>query len=168
MAQAQGTVEKIVQKPTRNGGTAYSFVIDGTWYGHGFDAPKFGEGDTISFDYQQNGNFKNVNAKSVQKVQAPAAQEPAQGAAPARNYGSNQVAIQYQASRNAAIEAVGLALQADALPLPAKKGDKFDALLALISDVTVQFHAATDKVVADGGVYPEELEQQLASHDSFE
>lgn len=167
MAQAQGTVEKIKERATRNGGNAYSFVIEGTWYGYGFEKPNFGEGDTISFDYKENGNFKNVNPKSVQKVQAP---EPAPAAgggspAPARNYGSNQVAIQYQASRNAAIEAVNMALQADALPLPAKKGDKFDALLALIDDVTVRFHVATDKVVHDGGVYPEELEQQMAQDD---
>lgn len=51
--------------------------------------------------------------------------------------------IQHQASRNSAIELVKVAVQADALALPAKKADKMDALVALVNELTDQFNADT-------------------------
>lgn len=167
MATASGVVEKIVSKPTRTGGTAYSFVIEGKWYGHAFDKPAFVEGDNISFDYKENGNFNNANPKSVKIV----ASEPAAkgGPAPAKGgYQNNQVAIQYQASRNAAIHAVEAAVAGGIVPLPAKKADQYDAYLALIDDLTNRYHMDTDQVVTAGGVYPDEFEQAMASSDGFE
>lgn len=50
-----------------------------------------------------------------------------------------QRVIVYQAARNAAIEMAKVAAQSDALALPAKKADKFDALAAFVDELTVKF-----------------------------
>lgn len=152
-------------------GKAYNFVLlengQETWYGHGFAPPKFNEGDSVTFTWQPNGNFKNVDARSVQvtpaQQQAPA---PTQQAAPAaqnsgRNFGNNQIAIQYQASRNSAISTLGLMLEHNLVSLPSKKADQYDATLALLDDLTTRFHVQTDDVVKKGGVVLEELEQAI-------
>lgn len=168
-----GQVKRILSKPAGKG-TAYNFVVvengQDVWYGHGFAPPKFQEGDTVSFEWTQNGNFKNVLPRTVRVVAGEPASSPApqqsQSAPPARGgFGNNQLAIQYQASRNSAIAVVEAAIRSDSLPLPAKKGDRYDALLALVDDLTNQFHIKTDKVVENGGVVLEELEQALAQDD---
>jgi hypothetical protein len=61
--------------------------------------------------------------------------------------------IQFQASRNAAIAAVDIALKNDCLPLPQKKGDRLDAVLAVIAEVTERFNYETD-CVANPGANP--------------
>ncbi len=168
-----GLVKKVVQRQAGKG-TAYNFVVQENgqevWYGHGFAPPKFNEGDTITFEWTQNGNFKNVEPRTVRVIPAETG-----GAAPAptpqtnsgggRNFGSNQLAIQYQASRNSAIAVIDMALKTDSVPLPTKKSDRYDAILALVDDLTTQFHVKTDKVVANEGVVLEELEQALAPQD---
>lgn len=50
-----------------------------------------------------------------------------------------QVVIEHQSARNAAIDLVGIALQHDCLPLPAKKADKYDALVAAVDLLTEKF-----------------------------
>lgn len=58
-----------------------------------------------------------------------------------------QKQIQYQAARNAAIEATKLALEQGAAALPAKKEAKLDALLALIGEITDRFYEDTTDIV---------------------
>jgi len=67
--------------------------------------------------------------------------------------------IQHQASRNAAIAVVGTALANDALSLPAKKGDKLDAILAVVDEVTDRYDFAVDAVgiaAGNGNAQPAE------------
>ena len=67
--------------------------------------------------------------------------------------------IQHQASRNAAITVIGTALANDAVSLPAKKGDKLDAILALVDEVTDRYDFAVDAVgiaAANGNANPAE------------
>jgi len=167
-----GTIKKIKATP-RNKGMAYNFVMDdNVWYGHGFVPPKFQEGDTITFSYEVKGTFKNVIPNTVRITQAAPAPSPEVSDVPtptksAGGYSNTQVAIQYQASRNSAISVIEMALQAGALPMPTKKADQYDAILALVDDLTVQFHVKTDKVVENGGVVLEELEQALVTGDDF-
>ena len=167
MPTVTGKVEKILGKAAGRG-FAYNFVIDGVWYGNGFDKPKFREQDTITFDYTENGQWKNVNAKSVKIVPAQAAAATSSGGGGYAKSSDTQLAIQYQASRNAAIAFTEMCLTAGAVALPTKKGEQFDALLALVEDVTIQFHAKTDQVIANGGVILNELESAYAtSGDDF-
>lgn len=171
MNTVTGIVKKIKATP-RGRGTAYNFVMDDdNWYGHGFAPPKFKENDKVTFSYEVNGNFKNVDPRTVKVEQAPAQESYKQGGdsrpQKAGGYQNNQVAIQYQASRNSAIAVVQMALEAGSLPLPTKKADQFDAILSIVDDLTVQFHVKTDKVVENGGVVLEELEQAIVTEDNF-
>lgn len=62
VVKSMGTKEvktKFGMKPT------YSFNIDGEWFSMGFTKPKFGKGDTISFDYSETTYGNSVDAKSV-------------------------------------------------------------------------------------------------------
>jgi len=164
MSTTTGIVEKIA-----NNGKAFNIVVSGEWYGYGFSAPSFTEGQTISFDWKENGRFKNVVVPSLRVL--PAAAEtpaPAPEAAPAKaggrgGYGATQLSIQYQSARNAAIEVASLLVSNGALALPPKKGDQADAVMAYIDDLTNQFHVKCDKVVANGGVYEEELEKAMGT-----
>lgn len=61
-----------------------------------------------------------------------------------------QRAIQYQSSRNAAIELVSAALTAGAVALPAAKAKQWDALLALVDTVTERFEEAVLVVRGEG------------------
>lgn len=169
MSMVTGQVKAISQR-----GNAFNIRVDDDWYGYGFNKPAFNKGDTISFDFQQRGNFKNVDAKTVQVGASAPAQQAAPasgGSAPAksgRDFGANQVAIQYQASRNSAIALVSAALAAGEVTLPTKKGDRLDALLALVDDLTDQYHAKTDQVVKAGGVILEGMEQAVVTDDGEE
>lgn len=176
--QTSGIVAKIISKPAGNtGGTAYNFVIveagKDVWYGHGFAPTKFQEGDHITFSWTASGNFKNVDARSVRVGSAPAQSQQQQQAAPVAAQGgggrfnSTQLAIQYQASRNAAIHLLDVMVTAGALPLPTKKGDQYDAILAIVDDITNQFHTKTDKVVANEGLVLEDLEIAITNNDTF-
>lgn len=173
MSQVTGIVEQIRENQTASG-TAYNVRVSGEWYGAGFQAPQFQEGQTIAFDWQQKGRFKQLYPKSVQVVQAQPQQQPApqqQSSAPTskgRDWGANQLAIQYQSARNAAIHLVEVLLANNALPVPAKKADQMDAVVAAVDDLTNQFHTKCDKVVKNGGVFDEELEQRLGTPDDFE
>lgn len=61
--------------------------------------------------------------------------------------------IRYQAARNAAIAVVDVCLKNDCLSLPAKKGDRLDAVLAVVDEITERFDFATDavRIAAEGG-----------------
>lgn len=62
-----------------------------------------------------------------------------------------QRAIQYQSSRNAAIAAFDVLLKAEAVKLPAKQADKYDAALALIEELTDHFNHQVDGLGNPGG-----------------
>lgn len=163
MSSTTGVVERATSKPVgARGNLAYSLKVNGEWYGHGFTKPGCAEGDNVTFNWQQKGNFKNVDENSLKVV----AVEAAQAGAPPANGGYNnnkQLAIQYQSSRNSALQLIEMALQHDALPLPAKKGERLDAIAAAVDAWTAEYHMATDSVVAKGGVFPSDLESALAN-----
>lgn len=70
----QGIVAKISEKSTRNGGTMYNICLNcndtqqDEWFGHGFDQPIFFEGDEVSFEVEQKGQYYNVVVDTVQIV----------------------------------------------------------------------------------------------------
>lgn len=166
MSQVNGTVQKIQERPAGSG-VAYNINVNGQWYGHGFAKPKFSEGDNISFTYTQNGRFMNIDVRSIQ-ISAGASAPAKGGGGKSGGYQSPQLAIQYQASRNSAIALVDILLKSAAVPLPTKKADQYEAVLALVEELTNTFHTKTDKVVENGGVYDSELESRLAGQGDFE
>jgi len=163
-----GKVEAISAKP-RGNGTAYGIKMsDGNWYGHGFTAPVFAKGDSISFSWDANGAFKNIDISTVTKEQQQQAPVQSSGGKSSGGYNDTQISIQYQSSRKDAIEVIGVALAHDALPLPTKKSDRYDAIVAAVNDLTGVFYADVSKTVANGGVVLEELEQAVERDGGWE
>ena len=149
MSSIQGTV-----KVVRYTGKATNIQVDGQWYGCGFgttpDKLNFKEGDTIQFTYQQKGDFKNIDLKSVQ-VQAGVPKPAASGGYQVRQSDdSRQRAITWQASRNAAIEVAKLAKELDILPLGTKKNEQLQNLQSFIHDLSVEFFTETENIGKNG------------------
>lgn len=163
MADVQGIVDRITARP-QGRGQAYSVQIQGEWYGHGFDQPKFQEGQEVSFNISWNGQYKNVDVGSVVVMGGQQQQGGYNNQRPKQNYQSRQksggnggkdaywtkkaeddkerqITIEHQSSRNAAIELIDVALREGAVKLPAKQAEKFDALVALVDELTYKFNS---------------------------
>lgn len=93
-------------------------------------------------------------AAPAQRQQAPQQRQAAGGPAGKDDYWARkeerdvdvQKAIQYQASRNAAIAALDSMLTVEAVKLPAKQADKYDAYLALLEELTDHFNKQTSSL----------------------
>ena len=152
----QGTVEQVFSRAAGRG-TAYNIKVNGQYYGCGFQPPSCSEGDNVSFEIEQNAKgYWNVSGpiQVTGKAAPPQPNQGNQGQQKPQTGGNsrdqywqekeqrdiaNQKIIQYQASRNAAIEVVKSALENDALSLGQKKQGKLDVLLAVIDEVTDRF-----------------------------
>lgn len=170
MSIVEGVVQKVSQR-----GKATNILVNEQWYGCGFDGVPCSEGDRVSFPVTQNGRFLNADVKNMQ-VLGKANVAPQQSSGNYQNTGGGgtsksavrsggrgsygggrklddpvQVSITQQSARNAAIQALSVAVQADAVPLPAKKADKLDAFLALVDQVTERYYKETWEVAEAGG-----------------
>lgn len=200
----EGFVEVLHEKSgtnARGAWTAYSIkvqnadgTVDPTWYGFGFEKPKFVKGDYIRFEAEmkadgKGGQFvpgsgskpKNPPAKPA-APQAPAGQggyngprkgggggfqkrEPVKsalfGTIGQNNTEDDIRRMSYTAARSAALEAIGILLTHDGLPMSAAKtkagqAERFKEITAAIDKLTVEyfFDAATARKlesVADAG-----------------
>lgn len=144
---AQAYITQIKEKDTK-AGKMYDFVFsDGNTVGAGKYPPKgFAVNDYVNYEYDQNGNFKNLRSGSLSKTDKPAG-VPAPAAAPARtsyarNDDNRQEIISKQAALNSAIAWVGHLISADALPVPKalKTDKKADALRSILDEFTGQFY----------------------------
>lgn len=147
MGQAAGIVEVLSIKAMPRGGNSYNFKLsDGIWYGHGFDAPSFVKGDNVTFNYAENGNFKNVDAASVVISAVEAAKATggsAKASVAAYSPNATQLAISYQAARKDALQIIDMALRAEALSLGSKKAEKLSIIEAMVDQMTTQFFEDT-------------------------
>lgn len=67
----EGYVQALEQRPTKTGKTMYVVKVNGVGYGAGMYPPKFKQGDFISFTSSMNGNFHNMETRTVTVKQAP-------------------------------------------------------------------------------------------------
>lgn len=89
----QGTVAKLTEKETSNGGTVYNVCVDTEdngeeWFGCGFDNPNLNEGDEIEFDIDYNGDYTNINLDTL-VVTKEAPQRQSSNRSGGRNGGRN-------------------------------------------------------------------------------
>jgi len=182
--QVQDTVKRVISRKTPKA-VAYTVQLAKEGYiGVGFEAPPCNEGDTISLQYEfNNAGYKQMVKGSMQVLSsaAPQQREPAPQQAPAGAQGGQskqsywdekekrdlitQRAIQYQASRNAAIEVAKIALEQDCLSLGAKKADRIDILLAFVDEVTDRYNKDVSDVMQTGarsGGYDDNSQDQSA------
>jgi hypothetical protein len=98
MGQYSGVIEAVSEKESKHPrfGTSYKIgvKIDGTWYGAFFkqSAAKLGleEGATVSFKTVMNGDYENIEPKSLSVDEAAPAQEAGDDAAPAKAAGGKK------------------------------------------------------------------------------
>ena len=150
--QATGVVKWEGGKEIK-GRTYFSFNlvdVDG-FFRCGTKQPKLSKGDTVSFTYEIDPQWGNqVDVPSVKVVDSapkgvttPQAGGGSGKAVGRDDYWANkeladvdrQKIISLQAATNIATNIVVAALAAEVLPLPAKKAEKFDALLAMVETV---------------------------------
>lgn len=149
-------------------GRAFNVKVDSEWYGFGFDDPEgkpwqLQRGDIIEFDITRRGNYVNIAPDTVKVV---GQEEKKQSASKPSSNGSNenwdarakywedkeqrdvitQTAIQYQSSRNAAIEVVDALMRHGLIKLPAKQADQYDAYMQYIDTVTQRFEEDVEQV----------------------
>lgn len=140
MSNQIGTVEVIKLR-----GRAFNAKIDGEWYGLGFNAPKFAEGNQVEYEVTMNGAFKNAKVTKVLEATVSQSAKAPNVAPTAYQKGKDdtQKAIQYQASRNAAIAATGVLMAAGLVKLSGKPAKDADIVLAFIDEVTARYDQAT-------------------------
>ena len=126
----------------------YSVKVNGEWYGCGGQRPQFDKGQTVSFMWEQKGNFKNVIKNTMElKSDAPAA---APAAAPTQSKGKDdywgkkdkydkevrQKIIMYQSATKDAVTLAVAALENGCLPTPGtKKADKYEAFRSMVDRI---------------------------------
>lgn len=146
----QGTVNRIL-----NNGKAFNAEISGTWYGCGFSAPSFKEGDVLEFEFEQKGKFKNLGKHSVLGTSSGnSAPAPSAGK---QSFDERNISIAYQSSRKDALHLVEILVQSGSVALPAKKSDQADAIKALVEDYAAQFYLKLESVVQAGGATLEDM-----------
>ena len=128
----------------------HSLKIDDVWYGYGMYAPKCEKGSTVSFSYETKGDFNIIDSKSF-KVAEGAVSKPvvkSGGAAGTRDkYWEDKAETdkvqqrirETHAARSQAIETVGALVDAGAVKLPVKESGRYDALMALVDELTNRY-----------------------------
>ena len=160
----QGYLDKIGQKQGmgRNGPyTSYSINVGGQWYNCGFKPPAANEGDYIQFDLVQKGQYTNAQNIAVSPQQAAQAAPPAQAenkgsssSVPAEGLPKNthQIGISYQHCQKEAHRTLDVLLRAEAVKLPAKQAEKYDAAMALVYEIADSYMLKLQSVIDNGGV----------------
>ncbi len=161
MTMITGVVQAVETKSVAGGKTAYNIVVGGERYGAGLYAPKCKEGDYVQFELDDSRGYKNVGRNSL-KVSAgkapPEAVAEAQATAPVKSPDggirtkndiekqkrddAKQETISRQSALNSAIAFLAVGQAADALGLPKtdNKGQRIQALDALLAKYTQAFY----------------------------
>lgn len=142
-------------------GPMYDLVFDnGDKVGVGKYQPKNATpGKYYSYEFNVNGNFKNLAPGSLREQAAPPASSPQTTAAPARSsrggggFDARQDTISKQAAFNTALSLVKILQDADALPIAAsvKKDKKADTIEAIVLDYAGKFYKRATGNVMDLG-----------------
>lgn len=140
-----GVVQSIDTRETKFG-QMYSARVNGTSYGVGKYPPKCKVGDNVTFNVTYNGQYANMDTKSLQVVSGGAAapSAPAAAGAPARsNYEDpKQTVIAKQSALNSAVAFMQVLQAADALPVSktAKPADRLKTLEAMLNHFRAKFY----------------------------
>lgn len=171
----KGTVKWSGGTPVK-GKTLWSFTLkeeDG-FFGCGISDPKVKKGDIIEFDYEiVNGRatvvIDTINLLSSAPSDRASGHSSTGSESSKANGGgggnaqyweektkrdiendeyrrSNDVRIQYQSARNAAIEVAGILIAAGLIQIPEKKGAGYDVVMGKIEDLTNEFFQKTSNV----------------------
>lgn len=156
MGNVVGKVNEVYDYSTKVG-TMYGVVVDGNKYGAGKVKPKAGVGDTVSFKFSENGQYKNIDMKTF-SVESAATEIEAVAAAAAsyggESSGGRQNSIVRQSSLEYAIRYLNALAVAEAIPgigKTMKPEDKYNIIDALLVETADRFFNANIKGVSLSG-----------------
>jgi len=141
-----GTVEVI----NKNKGGYWAFVVADTWFGVGKNEPTaFKKGDTVQFSYNSRGKFKDVvgevevleQGAGTVRSYAEGSTQPTCTSSKATNWDLKDKRITYLACRKDAIAIIQAMVDTTSLPLPTKKDERYEAILALVDELTSGFYS---------------------------
>lgn len=145
------TITGVLQKAYKKKGGFFSICVDDNWYGTEREDYTELEGQTVTFEsYKNKRGYLDVKGK----VKAAGGGGSGGGAASGpRNNDARQSSIVMQSSFKTATELVGHLLANDCIVLPAKKADRYDAMLAIVDETALGIYNKcldpTDFLAAD-------------------
>jgi hypothetical protein len=161
------TIQGKVQQVRQNDKGIWGVKVDGTWYSTYKTEPKVSEGDEVTFEASQNGQYWNANAKTLKRVGRASGGSSGGGegaTTPAKSSGysgngynsperlaadeKRQREIGFQSARNAAIEFLGFLHTAGLLALAGNKAEQLGIAELYLAKYTNQFYADTQQLVA--------------------
>lgn len=147
--KASGIVTEIRGRETKVG-LMYDVVVNGISYGAGKYAPRgIAAGDYITFEYTENGQYKNINTRSIRKDDAPAPAAVSAAKAETRTVvaatDKRQETISKQANLNTATEIIKLQLEHGGLKFPAnaKAPAVFEAIEGAVLELASRLYNLT-------------------------
>ena len=152
MSTVTGAVARLTEKVVSNGSTSFGFQVNGEWYST-FDKQDAKEGDVVTFDFIQKGNYKNI-AKGSIRASVGAAPSAPTAAPQAAN--SRDISIVYQSSRKDAIAIVTAMLSNDCIKLPAAENKRYGAVMGLVDELANMYYNEVQSVIENGGVKQEQ------------
>lgn len=155
MSNVVGVVGEVYDYDTKVG-KMYGMVVNGNKYGCGKTKPKASVGDTVSFRYTENGQYKNVDMKSFSVETAVTNASPAISVLTTSTPASDarQNSIVRQSSLEYAIRFVQVCATADAIPgitKTTKPEDRYNIIEALVAEKANEFFEANISGKAIGG-----------------
>lgn len=149
MTKVTGIIEKIWENQTK-AGTTYAYVVDNQRYGSYKTKLKAREGDNVSFEAEQNGNFWNIDTKTFRVLEAKPSTSTA-GAGTSTAYvgkrdGAVQDAINYQSARKDALQLLDILASNNVVDFGTEKASgpkKWAAALAYVDKLTQRFFEDT-------------------------
>ena len=156
MSNTTGTVESISTRDYK-GKPMYNLKVSGAMYGFGFKKPECKEGDTITFDWEPNGDYKNGVAASVKVVAGGSnvTNLPASTGYSGKTT-ATQTTISKQAALNSAIAFVNGLVAVEAVPgitKTMKAEERYGLMEALVYTKTKEFYKQST-----GEDFPEDVD----------
>ncbi len=147
--KASGIVGEIKARETRVG-QMYDVVVNGISYGNGKYAPRGVQaGDFVTFEYSENGQYKNIVPRSLRKDDAPAPAAVNAAKAETRTVvaqaDKRQETISKQANLNTAVSIIQLQLAHGGLKFPAnaKAPAIFEAIEGTVLELAQRLYNLT-------------------------
>lgn len=142
MSTITGVVTKIWANQTKVG-TTYAIVVDNVRYGLYKTKPSCSEGDYVTFEAEQKGDFWNADPKTIKKAEGGPTQ-PAVASTGGGSYATKQDdrqdSIIYQSSRKDALHFLEIAVAAGVVDLGTKTaGKKIEALNLFVDKQTQRY-----------------------------
>jgi hypothetical protein len=157
MSNVTGRVDEVYSYNTKFG-EMFGVVVNGQKYGAGKVRPRASSGDTVSFRYTENGQYKNIDMKTFEASAGATQAGPPSAASIGGGRGETsdgrQNSIVRQNALSSAVAYLGVLAAADAIPgitKTMKSDERYGLINALLAETADEFFTANIKGVALGG-----------------